>query len=463
MKVTLNYKNALSFVSEEALNQNKENVLKAYKTLVNKTGEGNDFLGWIEYPKNYDKEEFARIKKAAEKIRSNSEVLVVIGIGGSYLGAKAVIEALKPYFSTKKDLEIVFAGNSLSSTYLNQLLTYLENKDFSVNVISKSGTTTEPAIAFRLCKELLIKKYHEKAAERIFATTDAKKGALRNLATQEGYETFVVPDDIGGRYSWFTAVGLLPIACAGIDIDALMKGSYDAMNDCVNNGYDSNDAMKYANMRNLLYKTKQIEILVNFEPRLAYISEWWKQLYGESEGKDHKGLFPASLVYSTDLHSMGQYVPHPPKAALCRLAHIRIDQEHLFAQHCIANGNVGCCQALALRGLCASDGEARTWALLIRRHAEHQTGAQLYIGFLYRKWRFIGQQTFPVCTNSFNRYLSAFFLFRHRALHLPPPASSSQHSHLSHGCPVSDQGQSHRRTFQCPPAGRWSYRPSFAE
>ena len=306
MKVTLNYKNALSFVSEEALNQNKENVLKAYKTLVNKTGEGNDFLGWIEYPKNYDKEEFARIKKAAEKIRSNSEVLVVIGIGGSYLGAKAVIEALKPYFSTKKDLEIVFAGNSLSSTYLNQLLTYLENKDFSVNVISKSGTTTEPAIAFRLCKELLIKKYHEKAAERIFATTDAKKGALRNLATQEGYETFVVPDDIGGRYSWFTAVGLLPIACAGID--ALMKGSYDAMNDCVNNGYDSNDAMKYANMRNLLYKTKQIEILVNFEPRLAYISEWWKQLYGESEGKDHKGLFPASLVYSTDLHSMGQYV-----------------------------------------------------------------------------------------------------------------------------------------------------------
>ena len=308
MKVTLNYKNALSFVSEEALNQNKENVLKAYKTLVNKTGEGNDFLGWIEYPKNYDKEEFARIKKAAEKIRSNSEVLVVIGIGGSYLGAKAVIEALKPYFSTKKDLEIVFAGNSLSSTYLNQLLTYLENKDFSVNVISKSGTTTEPAIAFRLCKELLIKKYHEKAAERIFATTDAKKGALRNLATQEGYETFVVPDDIGGRYSWFTAVGLLPIACAGIDIDALMKGSYDAMNDCVNNEYDSNDAMKYANMRNLLYKTKQIEILVNFEPRLAYISEWWKQLYGESEGKDHKGLFPASLVYSTDLHSMGQYV-----------------------------------------------------------------------------------------------------------------------------------------------------------
>ena len=308
MKVTLNYKNALSFVSEEALNQNKENVLKAYKTLVNKTGEGNDFLGWIEYPKNYDKEEFARIKKAAEKIRSNSEVLVVIGIGGSYLGAKAVIEALKPYFSTKKDLEIVFAGNSLSSTYLNQLLTYLENKDFSVNVISKSGTTTEPAVAFRLCKELLIKKYHEKAAERIFATTDAKKGALRNLATQEGYETFVVPDDIGGRYSWFTAVGLLPIACAGIDIDALMKGSYDAMNDCVNNGYDSNDAMKYANMRNLLYKTKQIEILVNFEPRLAYISEWWKQLYGESEGKDHKGLFPASLVYSTDLHSMGQYV-----------------------------------------------------------------------------------------------------------------------------------------------------------
>ncbi len=308
MKVILNYKNVLSFVDQKKILENKENTLKAKNTLLNQNGEGNDFLGWVNYPKNYDKEEFERIKKAAQKIRNTSEVLVVIGIGGSYLGAKAVIEALKPYFKQEKDVEIIFAGNNLSSTYLKQLLDYLENKEFSINVISKSGTTTEPAIAFRLCKELLMKKYPETASSRIYATTDAKKGALRNMAEEMGYETFVVPDDIGGRYSWFTGVGLLPIAAAGIDIDALMQGAMDAMTDSIQTSYEENSALLYASIRNLLYKEKQVEVLVTFEPRLSFISEWWKQLYGESEGKNSQGLFPASLVYSTDLHSMGQYI-----------------------------------------------------------------------------------------------------------------------------------------------------------
>lgn len=308
MKVTVNYKNILSFVDEKKVLENKEKTLLAKKTLLEKNGAGKEFLGWIEYPKYFDKEEFSRIKKAAETIRKNSDVLVVIGIGGSYLGAKAVIEALKPYFKKEKDLEIIFAGNSLSSTYLSQLIDYLKTKDFSINVISKSGTTTEPAIAFRLCKALLIEKYHEQASSRIFATTDIQKGALRNMAEEMGYETFVVPDDIGGRYSWFTAVGLLPIAAAGIDIDLLMKGAFDAMHDSINTPYEENSTLLYASIRNLLYQKKQIEVLVTFEPKLAYISEWWKQLYGESEGKNHQGLFPASLVYSTDLHSMGQYI-----------------------------------------------------------------------------------------------------------------------------------------------------------
>ena len=310
VKLDLTY----SGVSDKEISRYSSKVEKICNNLIQKADDENEFVGWLNLPTNYDKKEFNRIKKAAKRIRKNSEVFVVIGIGGSYLGARAVIEALTSNFAnimpeeTRKSPQIFFVGNSISPNYINELIDCIGDKDISINVISKSGTTTEPAIAFRLCKELLIKKYHEKAAERIFATTDAKKGALRNLATQEGYETFVVPDDIGGRYSWFTAVGLLPIACAGIDIDALMKGSYDAMNDCVNNGYDSNDAMKYANMRNLLYKTKQIEILVNFEPRLAYISEWWKQLYGESEGKEHKGIFPAGVDLTTDLHSMGQYI-----------------------------------------------------------------------------------------------------------------------------------------------------------
>lgn len=309
MKVQIDYKNILKFVSEEEIKAFEKEVLKAKETLLNKTGLGNDFLGWVEYPLNYDKEEFARIKKAAEKIRKDSEVLVVIGIGGSYLGAKAIIEALSPYFKKEKDLEVIFVGNNLSSTYACELLDYVENKEFSINVISKSGTTTEPAIAFRLFKDLLVKKYGKDASSRIYATTDKARGALRTLASSEGYETFIVPDDVGGRYSWFTAVGLLPVAASGIDIDALMKGALDAYVEAKDTPYEKNSALLYAGCRNLLYrKNKLVEILVNFEPKLSFISEWWKQLYGESEGKDQKGIFPASLVYSTDLHSMGQYV-----------------------------------------------------------------------------------------------------------------------------------------------------------
>ncbi len=295
---------------EKDLLAKKEEVLKAYNTLVNKTGAGNDFLGWLKWPTEYDKEEFALVKKCAEKIRKDSEVLVVIGIGGSYLGAKAVIEALKGYFPKEKELEIIFAGHTLSSTYASQLLAYLKNKDFSINVISKSGTTTEPAVAFRLFKELLVNKYGEsEAAKRIYATTDLVKGALRTQANELGYVTFNVPDDIGGRYSVFTGVGLLPIACAGVDIDALMQGALLASKDCYENDFENNEAMKYAVVRNYMYNNnKTTEILVAYEPKLSFISEWWKQLFGESEGKDGKGLFPASLVYSTDLHSLGQYV-----------------------------------------------------------------------------------------------------------------------------------------------------------
>ena len=304
--IKVNYQKAVSL---EQLNNKKEAVLKAYQTLVNKTGAGNDFLGWLRYPETHDLEEYDRIKKAAKKITDESDILVVVGIGGSYLGAKAVIEALKPYYSTKPGLEVIFAGHTLSSTYMSQLLEYLQDRDFSVNVISKSGTTTEPAIAFRLLKQLLEQKYGSRAASRIYATTDAVKGALRVQADELGYETFIVPDDIGGRYSWFTAVGLLPIACAGIDIDELFKGATAAMNDCYNLPFEQNSAMQYAAVRNLMYnQDKLVEILVSYEPKLSYISEWWKQLFGESEGKDGVGLFPASLVYSTDLHSMGQYV-----------------------------------------------------------------------------------------------------------------------------------------------------------
>ena len=284
----------------------------AIDTLVNGTGAGNDFTGWVNLPVDYDKEEFARIQKAAEKIKANSKALVVIGIGGSYLGARAVIELLKSpnYNALPKDTpDVYFLGNGISSDALTDVVTMLGDRDFSVNVISKSGTTTEPAIAFRIFKEMLEKKYgKEGARERIFATTDKARGALKTLATQEGYETFVVPDDVGGRYSVLTAVGLLPIACCGIDIVKLMQGAAEERETLLKEGAES-AAAEYAMQRQYLYKTgKSIEILAAYEPSFRFMSEWWKQLYGESEGKDKLGIFPASVDLTPDLHSMGQYM-----------------------------------------------------------------------------------------------------------------------------------------------------------
>ena len=315
-KINFNYNKALDFFAKEEVDVLQPYVDVAHDMLHNKTGLGNDFLGWVDLPNNYDKEEFARIKKAAEKIKSDSDVLVVIGIGGSYLGARAAIECLGHSFRNnltkdeRKTPEIYFAGNNISSTYLMDLLDIIKDKDVSLNVISKSGTTTEPAIAFRVLKEFLENKYgKEEAAKRIYATTDAKKGALKQVSDEEGYETFVIPDDVGGRFSVLPPVGLLPIAVAGIDIDAIMTGANDARVDFSNSNLDENDCYQYAVVRNILHrKGKDIELLVNYEPNLHYVSEWWKQLYGESEGKDQKGLFPASVDFSTDLHSMGQYV-----------------------------------------------------------------------------------------------------------------------------------------------------------
>ncbi len=308
--LNLDIKKTLGFISGEDLKTIEPEVKKAYETLESKSGAGNDFLGWLDLPVNYDKDEFSRIKEAAKKIRSNSEVLLVIGIGGSYLGARAAIEMLNSYFKKQGDLEIIFVGHHISSTYINDLVGYLENKEFSINVISKSGTTTEPAIAFRIFKDLIESKYGlDEAKNRIFATTDKARGALKQLATTQGYETFVVPDDIGGRFSVLTAVGLLPIAASGISIDEMMKGAQDAYNEYKNDDIANNDVCTYAAVRNLLYRQgKGIEMLINYEPGLLYFGEWWKQLYGESEGKDQKGIYPSSASFSTDLHSLGQFV-----------------------------------------------------------------------------------------------------------------------------------------------------------
>ena len=311
--VHLNEKFLNGFVSSDEIEAMKSRARDAHTSLVNSTGAGNDFLGWIRLPEDYDKEEFARIKKAAEKIKQNSDILVVIGIGGSYLGARAAIEFCKSplYNNLKKDTpDIYFAGNNISPTALCELLSICEGKDISVNVISKSGTTTEPAIAFRVFKALLVEKYGEEGAkERIFVTTDKARGTLKQFSDKAGYETFVVPDNVGGRFSVLTAVGLLPIACAGIDIDALMSGAAAAMNKFAGFDLADNDAVRYAVIRNiLLEKGKTTEILVGYEPYMLMFNEWWKQLYGESEGKDQKGIFPASVVFSTDLHSMGQYI-----------------------------------------------------------------------------------------------------------------------------------------------------------
>lgn len=314
--ISLDYSKIKKFISEEEIFAMKEEVLAAKKTLVEGSGEGNDFIGWVDLPVNYDKEEYDRIKTAAAKIRKDSDVLLVIGIGGSYLGARAAIEALTHSFynmiskEQRKTPQIFFCGNSISARYAADLMDVIEGKDFSINVISKSGTTTEPAIAFRQFRKLLIEKYgEEEAAKRIYATTDRSRGALKKLADENGYEEFVIPDDIGGRYSVLTAVGLLPIAAAGIDIDALMSGAAKMREKCLKDNYEDNASLLYAAIRNIFYRRgRSIELMANYEPRLHFLAEWWKQLYGESEGKDKKGLYPASVDFTTDLHSLGQFV-----------------------------------------------------------------------------------------------------------------------------------------------------------
>ena len=315
-KVTFDYSKAKSFVKEEEVKNIESQVLAAKELLVSGTGAGNDFLGWVNLPVDYDKEEFARIQKAAAKIQSDSDVLLVLGIGGSYLGARAAINFLRHNFyntvskEIRKTPEIYFAGNSISGTYLANLVDVIGDRDFSINVISKSGTTTETSIAFRLFRELAEKKYgKEGAAKRIYATTDKARGALKTLADAEGYESFVIPDNVGGRFSVLTAVGLLPIAVSGADITQLMAGAAEGRKLAMEAPYEENDALKYAALRNIfLRKGKSVEILANYEPSLHYTSEWWKQLYGESEGKDQRGLFPASVDLTTDLHSMGQFI-----------------------------------------------------------------------------------------------------------------------------------------------------------
>ena len=313
MSVKVNDKYTKAFITDEEIYYYQDKIVKAHNDLHGKTGAGNDFTGWVDLPVDYDKEEFARIKVAADKIKNNSDVLIVIGIGGSYLGARAVIEFVKSqnYNDLRKGTPaIYYAGNSISPSYLNELIELCDGKDFCVNVISKSGTTTEPAIAFRVFRELLIEKYGvEGAKDRIFVTTDKAKGTLKNLADKEGYETFVVPDDVGGRYSVLTAVGLLPIAAAGIDIDALMQGAADAREALMDTDIDKNDCYKYVAVRNALYnKGKKTEMYISYEPSFTMMNEWLKQLFGESEGKEGKGLFPTSAVFSTDLHSLGQYI-----------------------------------------------------------------------------------------------------------------------------------------------------------
>lgn len=337
-KVTFDYSKAAPFVKDNEVESMKKLALDAKELLVSKTGAGNDFLGWIDLPVAYDKEEFARIKKAAAKIQSDSEVLLVIGIGGSYLGARAAIEFLRHSFynlidkSIRKTPEIYFVGNSISSTYIKHLIDVIGDRDFSINMISKSGTTTEPAIAFRVFKEIAEKKYgKEEAAKRIYATTDRVKGSLKNLATEEGYETFVVPDDIGGRFSVLTAVGLLPIAVSGADIDKLMEGAAEGRKMALEAPFEENDALKYAALRNiLLRKGKGIEILANYEPSVHYVSEWWKQLYGESEGKDQKGIFPASVDLTTDLHSMGQFIQDGSRNMFETVINIETSREEII-------------------------------------------------------------------------------------------------------------------------------------
>ena len=339
-KVTFDSAKANTFIGEHEVDSMKALAEEAKKLLLSREGAGNDFLGWIDLPVDYDKEEFVRIQAAAEKIKQDSEVLVVIGIGGSYLGARAAIEFLRHNFynmvskEIRKTPEIYFVGNSISSTYIKHLIDVIGDRDFSVNIISKSGTTTEPAIAFRIFKELLEKKYGKaEASKRIYATTDKARGALKGLATEEGYESFVVPDDVGGRFSVLTAVGLLPIAVSGADIEKLMEGAASGRELALEKPFEENDALKYAAIRNILHrKGKSVEVLANYEPSLHYVSEWWKQLYGESEGKDQKGIFPAAVDLTTDLHSMGQFIQDGSRIMFETVVNVEKSQEELYIQ-----------------------------------------------------------------------------------------------------------------------------------
>lgn len=393
MSLKLNTKYLADFVNPDELAGIKTQVEVAVDALHNKTGLGNDFLGWVNLPTDYDKEEFSRIKASAEKIKANSDILIVIGIGGSYLGARAAIELLKSplYNNMKKDTpDIYYVGNSINPTYLNEIIALCKDKDFSVNVISKSGTTTEPALAFRIFKKMVEEKYgKEEAKNRIFATTDKARGTLKNLADAEGYETFVIPDDVGGRFSVLTAVGLLPIAVAGCDIDALMAGARKAQNDfCAD--FDNNDCYKYAALRNILYrKGKSVEMLVSYDPSFVMMSEWYKQLFGESEGKDNKGIFPSAGVFSTDLHSMGQYIQDGARILFETVVDIKnpktdlfleADEENLDGLNFLTNQNMSVVNRKAFEGtvLAHTEGGVPNIILELEDTTEESVGYMIY-------------------------------------------------------------------------------------
>lgn len=393
MSLKLNSKYVGKFVNDDEMTGIKSQVESAAKVLHDKTGLGNDFLGWLDLPVEYDKEEFTRIKAAAERIQSNSDVLIVIGIGGSYLGARAAIEFLKsPFYNNmKKDTpDIYYVGNNINPTYLNEVLSICEGKDITVNVISKSGTTTEPALAFRIFKKLIEDKYgRDGAKERIFCTTDKSKGTLKNLADAEGYETFVIPDDVGGRFSVLTAVGLLPIAVAGCDIDNLMKGAAKARED-FKADFDNNDCYKYAALRNILYrKGKSVELMVSYDPAFCMMSEWYKQLFGESEGKDNKGIFPSSVVFSTDLHSMGQFIQDGSRIMFETVVDIKNpkqdiflenDSENLDGLNFLTNQNMSVVNRKALEGtvLAHTEGGVPNIILELDKVDEENLGYMIY-------------------------------------------------------------------------------------
>ena len=411
-QVTFDYSKAGSFISEEEIGYMKKLTLDAKETLVSKTGAGNDFLGWIDLPVDYDKEEFARIKAAAAKIREDSDVLVVAGIGGSYLGARAVVEAVKGMYHNELEegLKIYFCGNSISPTYLNNIISLCKGKRFSINVISKSGTTTETSLAFRVLRELLEKEMGvEEANKRIYATTDRAKGTLKQLADAQGWPTFVVPDDVGGRYSVLSAVGLLPIAAAGIDIDALMQGAADAMERFSVLSPD-NDAYKYAAIRNILYrKGKAVEILECYEPDFTLMNEWYKQLFGESEGKDNKGLFPASCIFSTDLHSMGQFIQEGARIMFETIVDVKKPAQDLFIDplegnfdglNFLANQNMSVVNRKAMEGTILAHTDGGVPEVLI----EVDDLSAYNVGYLiYFFWRACACSGYLLSVNPFNQ------------------------------------------------------------